>query len=76
MGCFASVWQKVAGWQNAGIPLPVLDELRERAIAEARKIANRRQNRKKGVVWCVVFNRLVASRSMAAGSPRQCYGDG
>lgn len=62
LGCFASFWEKVAGWQNAGIPLLVLDELRERAIVEARKIANRRQNRKRGAVWCVVFKRVLSAR--------------
>ena len=54
LGCFASAWQKAAG-------VPGIDELRERAIAEARKIAKRRQNRKKGAVWCTVFNNLVAA---------------
>lgn len=61
LGCFASVWEKAVGWQNAGIPMTVIDELRERAITEARKIAKRRQNRKKGAVWIVVFNNLVAA---------------
>jgi len=61
LGCFASVWQKLAGWQNAGMPLPVINEIRQRAIDEARKIAKRRQNRKKGAVWCTVFENLAAA---------------
>lgn len=74
LGCFASVWQKVAGWKNAGIPLPVIDELRERAIAEARKIAHRRQNRKKGAVWCFVFKRIVAAKGVAARAELEICG--
>jgi len=62
LGCFASIWEKAVGWQNAGIAMTMIDELRERAIAEARKIANRRQNRKKGAVFCVVFKRLLSAR--------------
>jgi len=62
MGCFANVWQKAAGWQNASIPLPVLDELRARAIAEAGKIGHRRQNRKRGAVFCTVFKNLLYAR--------------
>lgn len=62
LGCFASVWEKAVGWQNKGIPMEVIDELRARSIDEARKIARRRQNRKKGAVWCVVFKNLLAAR--------------
>jgi len=62
LGCFASVWQKVTG-----IPPPVFDELRERAIDEARKIANRRQNRKKGAVWCTVFKNLEVAYKCRIG---------
>lgn len=56
LGCFASLWQK------ANIP-----ELRDRAISEARKIAKRRQNRKKGAVWCTVFNNLTAAYKRRIG---------
>lgn len=55
LGCFASAWQKVGD-------IPGKDELRSRGIAEARKIAKRRQNRKKGAVWCTVFKNLVAAK--------------
>lgn len=58
LGCFASVWEKVAGWGNAGISLEAIEELRDRAISEAKKIAKRQQNRKKGAVWCTVFDNL------------------
>lgn len=53
LGCFASMWQKTN--------LPDADELWTRAISEARKIAKRRQNRKKGAVWCKVFKNLEAA---------------
>ncbi len=55
LGCFASMWQKA--WRNKA-SMEAIDELRERAIAEARKIACRRQNKKKGAVWCHVFKNL------------------
>lgn len=61
LGCFASVWEKIAGWGNAGIPMEVIAELRDRAISEAKKIAKRRQNRRKGAVWCHVFKNLEAA---------------
>lgn len=57
LGCFASVWHKV------DLPEPVFEELRARAVAEARKIAKRQQNKKKGAVWCVVFKNLYAAYS-------------
>jgi len=53
LGCFASAWQKV----------DTSDELRERAISEAKKIAKRKQNRKKGAVWVGVFQDLAAAYS-------------
>lgn len=55
LGCFASAWQKIGN-------IPGKDELRDRAIAEARNIAKRKQNRKKGAVWCTVFKNLLASK--------------
>lgn len=53
LGCFASQWHKV--------DIPDADELWSRAVSEARKIAKRRQNRKKGAVWCTVFENLKAA---------------
>ena len=53
LGCFASMWHNV--------DIPQADELWARAVSEARKIARRRQNRKKGAVWCVVFKNLEAA---------------
>ena len=57
LGCFASMWHKI------DLPEPVFEELRARAIAEAKKISKRRQNKKKGAVWCVVFKNLYAAYS-------------
>lgn len=51
LGCFASIWQQ-SGME---------DDLRDRAVSEAKKIAKRRQNKKKGAVWCVVFKNLEAA---------------
>lgn len=52
MGTFASAWHRV------DIPPPGCDQLWERAVDEARKIARRKQNRKKGAVWLTVFKGL------------------
>lgn len=61
LGCFASVWQKVISVD--GIPQPVINQLRARAISEAKKIARRKQNKKKGAVWCHVFKNLIHAYS-------------
>ena len=53
LGCFASAWQKVER----------SDELRARAITEAKKVAKRRQNKKKGAVWVGIFQELAVSYS-------------
>jgi predicted metal-dependent hydrolase len=53
LGCFASAWEKV----------DTSDELRARAIAEAKGVAKRRQNRKKGAVWVGIFQDLAAAYS-------------
>lgn len=50
LGCFASIWHKIDSHKG--------DELWNRAVTEARKIARRRQNRKKGAVFCTVFKNL------------------
>ena len=54
LGSFASAWQKSGGME---------DDLRARCISEAKKIAKRRQNKKKGAVWNVVFKNLIAAHS-------------
>ena len=48
LGCFASMWHNIDG----------NDELWARAVTEAKEIAKRRQNQKKGAVWCTVFKNL------------------
>ena len=55
LGCFASAWHRV--------DIPEADELWARAVTEARKIGKRRQNKKKGAVWIVVFKNLAAAYS-------------
>lgn len=61
LGCFASIWQKVISVE--GIPSPVINQLRARAISEAQKIAKRKQNKRRGAVWCHVFKNLIAAYS-------------
>ncbi len=51
LGCFGSLWHKARGD----------DELWDRAVTEAKKIAKRKQNKKKGAVFCTVFENLAAS---------------
>lgn len=50
LGCFASMWHSIDSHNG--------DELWARAVAEAKKIGKRRQNKKKGAVWCHVFKKL------------------
>lgn len=51
LGCFSSLWHSADG----------SDELWARAVSEAEKIAKRRQNIKKGAVFCTVFKKLEAA---------------
>lgn len=53
LGCFASAWQKVER----------SEELRARAITEAKGVAKRKQNKKKGAVWVGIFQDLAAAYS-------------
>lgn len=48
LGCFASLWQQSG----------MAEDLRDRAVSEAKKIGKRRQNKKRGAVWCHVFKKL------------------
>ncbi len=59
IGCFAKQWQEAV---KAGLSPPDLSDLRVRALAEASKIAKRRQNRNKAAVWVDLFKRLAGSR--------------
>lgn len=65
-GCFASLWEKT---KLSGMPSSALDEIRSRAIFEAGKISKRRGRcGNVSAVFCFVFARLVASRSVGARS--------
>lgn len=55
LGCFASAWHKV------DLSPQEADELWERAVSEAKKVAKRRQNRKRGAVWRDIFTNLEAA---------------
>ncbi len=64
LGAFASVWERA---KTAGLPPDVLEDLRHRAVAEACKVAKRRQRcANVSAVWCHIFARLLSAASGTA----------
>jgi len=61
---FAALWQRA---YHSGLSPPTLAELRERAIAEARRIVKSWNGRrgKPAAVWCKIFGEMIAKTRMA-----------
>jgi hypothetical protein len=65
LGSFASLWERTI---SSGISPSAIQELRERALVEAVKIAKRRRRcRSPGAVFCHVFARLLAAMGPTPG---------
>ena len=78
LGCFASRWTQA---QHAGLSPPALSELREKSLADARKLSQQRTKyRNLSAIWTDIFKKTLCQAELKKDYPGEavattCKGD-